>query len=138
MSELSLEYWNKLATQLIFISALLGGFTLTVMTSLLYFKTKKGVSKALFKSTIVAASSFLVTIYAMTKIMMITTKGYPLEINNSDILFPKLIGSITFLLGTLFLFVIVSLAGWEKSKKLGVFATIIGILALALIFLVIN
>lgn len=137
MSELSLEYWNQLASQLIFISALLGGFTLTVMTSLLGFKTKSRVSKALFRATVIAAISFLVTIYAMTKIMMMTTKGYPLEFDESEILFPRSIGSITFLIGTFCLFIIVALAGWVKSKSLGLFATIVAVLSLILILLVI-
>ena len=137
MSELSLEYWNQLANQLIFISALLGGFTLTMITSLSNFKAEKRTSNLLFNFTIVAASAFLVTIYAMTKIMMMTTKGFPVKIEESEILFPRLIGSITFLLGTLSLFIIISLAGWTKSKKLGMFATTIGILALILILLVI-
>lgn len=136
MTELSLEYWNQLSSQLIFISALLGGFTLTVLATLLNFKTTERISNALFKTTIIAAVSFLITIYAMTKIMMMTTKGYPLEFSGSEIIFSRSIGSITFLLGTLCLFLIVALAGWAKSKKIGMFATIVGIIGLILIFLV--
>jgi len=40
MTELTFEYWNKLASQTITISSLLGGFTIAVIANFLVSETK--------------------------------------------------------------------------------------------------
>jgi hypothetical protein len=80
-----------------------------------------------------AASFFLVSVFAMTTLLMKTTTGYPLEVIESDLIFPRIVGAISFILGIISLIAMISLAGWTKSKKMGRFTTAVGIFTLVLI-----
>lgn len=138
MIELQFEYWNKLASQIIFISALLGGFSLTVLVLLLENEKSSRLMTSIFKVSTIATGAFLVTIFSMTKILMMTTEGYPLEVTNRDLNLPRLIGILTFFTGIISVITIVSLAGWTKSSALGKFTTLVGLLCLVLILLMIS
>ncbi len=135
MLELQPEYLNKIANQLIVISSLLSGFSIAIMANLLVTKTELKILDVILKVTTVAAACFLITVFAMTKIMMMTTDGYPLKFETSDLDFPKLVGLAAFLLGIMALSVLIALSGWTKSKRTGIFTTIIGILTLITILL---
>lgn len=132
--EVTFEYWNKLSTQTIFISSLLGGFSIIVIANLLISEVKTRLSKYIMVIATLAASLFLVSIFAWTAIMMMTTVGYPKKVVSSDLIYPRIIGGITFLFGIISLLSMISLVGWTKSKKLGIITTIIGVLSLVLIF----
>lgn len=132
--ELSLEYWNKLADQLIFISALLGGFSLTVIATLVNNQKNSPTSLRMLRAATIAAVSFLIAIFSMTKILMMTTEGYPFPITPESFSFPRLMGFLSFCAGIISLLVIVSLSGWTKSRSLGIFTTIAGIVAFFLLF----
>jgi len=69
----------------------------------------------------------------MTKVLMMTTDGFPLKMTEGDLKVPSLIGGMTLLFGIMSLITIISLSGWTKSKKMGRFTTVIGILTLILI-----
>ena len=96
MIELSLEYTNKLANQSIFISALLCGFSLTVLVLLLEYNDKSKLKASMFRFATVATGAFLIAIFAMTKIIMMTTPGYPFEFEISELTMPRLVGGIMF------------------------------------------
>lgn len=135
MLELEAEYLNTIANQLIVISSLLSGFSIAVMANLLVTNSENKFSNSILKVTTVAAACFLVTVFSMTKIVMMTTEGYPLKFENGDLNFPKIIGFTSFLLGVVTLSVLIALSGWTKSKKTGIFTTIIGILTFITILL---
>ena len=135
MLELQPEYLNTIANQLIAISSLLSGFSIAVMANLIVTKSENKISNSILKVTTVAAACFLVTVFSMTKIVMMTTEGYPLKFENSDLDFPKIIGFAAFILGIITLSVLIALSGWTKSKSTGIFTTIIGILTLITILL---
>lgn len=138
MIELPLAYWHQLADQIIFISSLLSGFSLAVIIALLGFKPMEGVASHLLKAATIAAASFIVTIFAMTKVMMMTTEGYPFEVSDKLLMMPRTLGSISFFMGIIALISIIALAGWVKSKKLGWFTTIVAVLAFVLIFIMLS
>ena len=133
--EVTFEYWNKLATQIIFISSLLGGFSILVIANLLISDLKTRLSKYIMVFATLAASLFLVSIFAWTSVMMMTTVGYPNKVVSSDLTFHRMIGVITFLFGTVSLIAMISSVGWIKSKKMGIVTTVIGSLSLILIVL---
>ncbi len=133
MNVITLEYWNALANQLIVICSLLSGFSIAVTANLLVYNSKNKVAIVILKAATIAAGCFLVTVFAMTQISMMTTAGYPGTIDNSDIFLPKTIGVFTFLTGILSLSTVIALSGWTKSKSTGIFTTIVGILTLLLI-----
>lgn len=136
MSGIPLEYWNKLASQFIFIVALLGGFSLSLIITLLTHNLENKFTKYIFIAAIFTAASFIVSLFAMTGLVMMTTPGYP-QINAETLAneFSKCrnIGAISLLFGTVSLLIIIALSGWAKSKRLGIFSTIISLLAFILI-----
>jgi hypothetical protein len=131
--EIPLDYLNKVANQTFFVSALLGGFSLSTIIMLIDNPTADRLRNNMLRLATVAASSFLVSIFSMTKILMMTTEGFPIAVEYSDLATPRIIGLITFLLGILSMMGLISLSGWTKSKSLGIYTTIIGIISTILI-----
>ncbi len=133
--EISFEYWNKLANQVITISSLLGGFSIAIIANLLVSQAETRLIKVIMVASTLAGSFFLVTIFAMTKLLLMTTPGYPFNVISTDLDFPRWVGSVSFFLGVLSLITMISLAGWTKSKRMGRITTGLGILTLIFILL---
>jgi len=132
--ELTFEYWNKLASQTITISSLLGGFSIAVVANLLVSEVNTKLLKSIMASAVLAACFFLVNIFAMTNIILKTTEGYPYKILASDMTLPRIAGMFALSLGIISLLVLISLSGWTKSKNMGRFTTFFGVITLILIF----
>jgi hypothetical protein len=77
MVELPLEYWNTLAHQILLTTTLLSGFSIAVVANLLVYESKNRITIIILRIATVAAGSFLINVFAMTKIIMITTDSYP-------------------------------------------------------------
>ncbi|MEL6589709.1 MAG: hypothetical protein AAFQ68_06500 [Bacteroidota bacterium] len=137
MLELPFDYWNKLASQLILISSLLGGFSLAVLISLLNAQETGRILNAMIRTAIIAASSFIICIFSLNKIILMTTEGYPLEVSQGEIQSPQMIGGIALLLGLVCLLLLIALSGWRKSRSMGIFTTVVGIIAFILLMIVI-
>ena len=138
MTELTFEYWNKLAEQIITISSLLGGFSIAVIANFLVSDLNTKLSKSIMAVSTLAASFFLITIFAMTNLLMKTTVGYPFKVVDNDLMLPRVVGMITFFIGIISLVALISMSGWTKSKKMGRFTTILGTITLLLILLMIT
>ena len=138
MEEMSFEYWNKLADQIIVISSLLGGFSIAVIANLLVSNANTRLAKNIMKSAVLAASFFLVSVFAMTKVLMMTTNGFPLEVTEGDFKISSLVGGIAIILGIMSLLTLIALSGWTKSKQMGKFTTVVGILTFILIVLMLT
>lgn len=133
---MTLEYWNTLANQLILISSLLSGFSIAIVANLIVSERNNKLNNRLLKTATISAGCFLVSIFAMTKISMVTTPGgYLKNITEDDFFIPRTIGMITFLIGLFALTTLISLSGWTKSKKTGIFTTTIGTITLLLALL---
>ncbi len=135
MTELTFDYWNKLASQTITISSLLAGFTIAVIANFLVSETKTRLKNNIMAASTLAASFFLITVFSMTKLLMMTTEGYPNKVVDNDLLLPRIIGVMAFLFGVIALLTMVSMAGWTKSRKMGIFTTTVGILTLIIIMM---
>ncbi len=133
--EIPADYLVELAKQFIFISAFLGGFVASVLGTLIISKRNNKVLKALIIGCSLSAASFVVTVFAMTQVVVISLPGYPLEINPGQTDLTRLIGGIAFMLGILALTFVIGMSGWMHSKAVGITTTAIGILALVLIFM---
>lgn len=136
---MTLEYWNNLANQFILISSLLSGFSIAVVANLLVHEKNDKISNWILKTATISAGSFLVTVFAMTKILMMTTPGgYLKNVVESDFLVPRIIGTLTFFIGLISIATIISLSGWAKSKKTGIFTSVVGAITfLAILTLII-
>ena len=130
MTEATFAYWNKLADQTIFISSLLGGFSIAVVANFLVSDLKTKLVKYIMACSTLAASFFLVAVFAMTRLLLLTTEGYPFEVSQDDLFLPRLLGAVTFYLGMVSLISVISLSGWTKSKRMGWFTTVVGIITL--------
>ena len=135
MTKLTFEYWNKLAELIMTISSLLGGFSIAVIANILVSETKKRLTNNIMAASTLAACFFLITVFAMTKLLTMTTDGYPVKVVDNDLLLPRVIGVIAFLFGIISLLTMVSMAGWTKSRKMGIFTTTIGILTFLFILI---
>lgn len=135
MDEISFSYLNKLAEQTITISSLLGGFSIAVIANLLTSDLKTKLNKYFVAASTLSACFFLITVFAMTNLLLKTTTGFPLKVDQSSLEIPKLIGATSFYLGIISLLTLISLSGWTKSKKLGIFTTTIGIITLIITIL---
>ena len=125
MVELPLEYWNKLASQFILISVFLGGFSIAITANLLINESEKRLYNVILRLATTSSSGFLTAVFAMTKIVLATTDGTPLEITQSELNTPRIIGFLGYLVGVLSLLAIIGLSGWAKSKRTGIFTTVI-------------
>ncbi len=125
--DIPLEFWNKLSEQILVISSLLGGFSISVIASMVVADWNTRLSNAILAFATVAACCFLVCVFAMTSVHLHTIEGYPFQIDESHFKTRRLIGATSFLLGIISLVAMLSLTGWVKSKKLGLLTTIIGI-----------
>ncbi len=138
MLEITFEYWNKLAEQTIMISSLLGGFSIAVVANLLVSEINTRLFKNIMVAATLAAGFFLMTLFCMTKLLLMTTDGFPFKVVQDDLFVPRTIGSISFFLGIISLIVVISLAGWTKSKGMGKFTTAVGICTLIVTILMIT
>lgn len=132
--ETTLAYWNTLANQTLLISSLLSGFSMTIVAGLLVSDKKGKMINLLVRLATIASGSFLVSVFAMTQISMITTPGgYINQVAMDDFVIPRITGVLSLIIGLVSLLTIISLAGWVKSRKTGIFTTIVGIISLLLI-----
>lgn len=134
MMEISYEYWNKLASQTITISSLLGGFSIAIIANLIVSEFKTRLHQWILVASTFAACFLLLAVFAMTAVILQTTEGYPLAIVEEDFKFDRMAGAISFMFGIFSLFVIIALAGWMKSKRMGIFTTVTAILTLIMTF----
>ena len=74
----------------------------------------------------------------MTKVLMMTTDGFPIKVTEVDFKISSLIGGMTLLLGIMSLTTLIALAGWTKSKQMGRFTTVVGIFTLILILIMVS
>ena len=95
MTEITFEYWNKLAEQIITISSLLGGFSIAVIANFLVSNLNTKLSKSIMAVSTLAASS-LTTVFAMTNLLLKTTVGYPYKVVDNDLMLPRVVGVIAF------------------------------------------
>ena len=135
MMELSNEYLNSLAQQLIFISAFLGGFSATILGTLIVSDNRSKYFRIMVVSSALAAMCFVVTLFGMTSIIFQTTDGYPLAVDTPGLVVIRLIAIFTMLIGLISFTVCIASSGWLISKKIGRFTTAIGVIAFILIVL---
>jgi len=128
MEELSKEYLYEIANHYVIISALLAGFSITFIANIIVTDTKKNIQKALLIVSAVAASSFLISLFSLTKVLALTSENYPFEINSETLLFLNKSSQWAFGLGMITISLLISLSGWTKSKAIGIITTIIGLL----------
>ncbi len=133
--ELESAYLAKVASQLIVISSLLSGFSIAVLANLLVTQSEDKILDIILKITTIAAACFLINLFSMTQVLLMSTEGYPIKVELNDLNLPKMLGVISFVLGIVALCILIALSGWTKSKSTGIFTTIVGGLTLIILLL---
>lgn len=133
--ESTLAYYHEVASQINVISSLLAGFSIAIVSNLMTLKSDKKINNAILIIATFTSCCFLVASFAMTKIMMITTEGYSVEVTRRNFEIPNMIGGPSFVTGVLALCIVVSLSGWTKSENIGIVTTIMGIITLIMLSL---
>lgn len=133
--EISIEYWNELGKQMLLITSLLSGFSITIVANLLVSDKKDKLTNKILKTATLSAGCFLVGVFAMVNLIMTTTPGgFIEEVTLADFQVSRLVGVGSFLVGLCALCMMIGLSGWTKSKKVGIYTTVVAILTLVLIF----
>jgi hypothetical protein len=136
MNELSPKYLNEYGKQVILICSLLSGFSIAVIANLIVNTSDTRVTNSILIVSTIAAACFLIAVFAMSRIVMMTTDGYPTDTSGREIDLPLLVGASTYTLGLVFLSIFIALSGWTKSRRMGVFTTIVG--AITFIMIIVN
>ena len=55
-----------------------------------------------------------------------------MHVDEEDLVLPRVIGVASFYFGIISLLTLIALAGWTKSKRMGRFTTVVGIITLIL------
>ncbi|MEQ9299024.1 MAG: hypothetical protein RIF33_10690 [Cyclobacteriaceae bacterium] len=131
--DLPFEYWNKLANQLIITCAFLSGFSIAITANLLIHKHQSRLYNSILAASTISASSFLITVFTLTGILLKTTEGYPLEVTSEELNAPRIVGALAYLLGIISLITVIGLSGWTKSKLTGIFTTVVAVITLTII-----
>ncbi|MEL7251631.1 MAG: hypothetical protein AAFZ63_06365 [Bacteroidota bacterium] len=135
MIELPLPYVNELAKQISFISTFLGGFSLTLLGTLILSDKEGRLIRALIVSTAISSLAFVVAVMAMTQLTMISTEGYPFQVDMGQLNSSRTMGTLALFVGVLALMTTIAMSGWMRSKRLGIITTILGALTFfALLF----
>jgi len=134
MIELSYNYSELLAKQIILISALFGGLSTTALISLVLSKRNDKLLKTLTVIMAIASFSLVIATFAMNNLLMISHPEYPLDLSKNQINQSRIIGSISFFIGILSFCGALSLSGWFKSKPIGITTTVLGIISYIVIF----
>lgn len=134
--QMTSDYLNELANHFILISALLAGFSIAYIANIVVSKNNNRISNALLIIATIAACCFLISVFGLTKLLQMTTEGYPYEIEQKDFELPRKISAAAFMIGIIALSALISLSGWMKSKTIGIVTTIIGILTLIIVLMV--
>ncbi len=115
--ELTTHYLNELASQMLTISSLLGGFSIAIISNFLISDLDTKYSNRVLKVSILAASFFILSIFGASGMVLITT---------------------LFMCGIFSLILMLGMSGWMKSKKLGIYTTIVSALTFILTFIIIS
>jgi hypothetical protein len=115
--KITLEYWNTLANLTILTSTLLIRFSVSAVTNLLVFNKNDTLTNCVLKSAMLSAGYFLVIIFIITPILIITTTENFLKPSIiDDFLIHSVIAMVTVLIGLLSLVVIILLSGWIQPN----------------------
>ena len=134
MSDANPSFMIAVAEQLSFVSAFLGGFSATILFTILVFSSPKKSVSWIVVSSALAACSLLIAVIASWRLLILLHPEFPLELNNSmvGILWRSML--LGYGLGFLSLLVSIGLSGWLRSSRAGI--TTSGIAFVAMVFFI--
>lgn len=135
MNELSDQYMHLLAEQFIFISVFLGGFSATLLATIISSDLNNKCSKAMIVTSATSALSFVICVFCMTGIFLMTSEGYPNHLGGYSMSFTKNLAAINLAIGILSFVTTIGLSGWLKSRGLGITTSILATIAFVVLLI---
>lgn len=132
MMEINLSYLNQISSQMILICVFLGGFSATLLGNFILSDKKGKVLNLLTIGTAIATVLFIIAVFGLTTIIAMTLPDNPFPIKPKDVILPRTLRTLAFLLGLISLLFVIGTSGWLKSKKMGIATTIIASLGFLL------
>lgn len=129
MPDLPSDYFKQIAEQLVFISVFLGGISATILGTLIISDLQHKLFKWMIICLSLAATSFIVAVIGMNKVLIILAPNSPYENTAEYLDFPRLVGGLAFYIGIYALIAVISISGWLRSKRIGYFTTALGIIS---------
>lgn len=133
MTEIPNEFFKFLAEKLVFVCIFLGGISATALGALVIVKNDSKIFKWMVLFLSLAAVSFIVAVFGMIKVQIVLTEGSPYFEKEGLLMYPRIVGGLSFYLGIYSLLSFIGLAGWVNSKKVGIITTVISVVAGVLI-----
>lgn len=134
MATLEESYLRALAEQIAFLSAVLGGFSITYLATIIGFTSHPLVTKLTVGGTALAACSFIIAVIGSVSLIVLLHEDAPAQIVSDNALAKgRLFSSLGFFLGIVSLLLSIGLSGWFRSKVLGIITSIIAFLSLLMV-----
>jgi hypothetical protein len=134
MQDLAPKYLSDLATQIGFLSAFLGGFAATLLGVLLIHEKHQRVVTASIALATLAAVSFIAAVIASTQLIAALHPDAPGNVAHAS-LSARILCFISFGVGVYSLIGCIGLAGWIRSRGVGVITTLIAVFGAILVTL---
>jgi hypothetical protein len=134
MQEMNAEFLTIVAEQLGFVSAFLGGVSTTILVTIVIFVDPKRSVSWIVGASALAASSLLIAVVASWRLILLLNTDLSSQVGQHMI--TLLYGSMVlgYSVGFLSLITCIGLAGWIRSRKLGMITSIMAAIA-ALFFM---
>ncbi len=134
MDEINNNYFMDLAAQLSYMSAFLGGFSATILVTLLVSDNTKRITNWIVLFSTVAACSFIVaTLSFITAGIMVHPNAPESVRDEAALTIARTVSSYSLLAGIITLLLGIGLSGWLRSKKLGIMTSSIAGIGLILV-----
>ena len=129
MKEFDAAFMSAVAEQLSFVSAFLGGISATILITIVIFVDGKKSVSWIVASSALAACSLLIAVVASWRLTLLLNTRLVSEVGVD--LIPLLYGSLLlgYSVGFLSLLTCIGLAGWIRSRKLGIITTTMAAIA---------
>ncbi|MEO1220134.1 MAG: hypothetical protein AAFY42_02120 [Pseudomonadota bacterium] len=129
VTELHPEFLAALARQFGFLGAFLGGVSATLFVTLLTLAKPSNLVRWSIGLAAVAACAFIVTAYMSVGVIANSHPMRPEQMAETPLVLPRLIMTVSFLLGTVSLLGAIGASGWSRSRLLGIITTTAALLA---------
>lgn len=130
MKEIKVSYALAVAEQMSFVSAFLGGVSVTILITIVVFTASKRSISLIVGLSALAACSLLVSVIASLRLIIALHPDLPIaaEPGKISVLWHSMI--FGYGLGVLSLIICIGLAGWLRSRRTGIITTLISGIAM--------
>lgn len=129
MTELTTEYIVAVAEQLSFVSAFLGGISITILVTIVVFTSEQKSVNWIVSFSALAACSLLIAVVAAWRLTILLHPSLPIPTDMGLIKILSLGMLLGYGLGFFSLLVSVGLTGWLRSKRDGIITSTIALIA---------